>query len=95
VVQDILNREDALYIPLEHATPDQQLVSSLLPMWRQERSRLGSASIPPPPASPRRCPQVLCPAVEAVREEFRVRGFRVVVFVVVFHGQCFVACRGL
>lgn len=72
MVQDILNRVDALYIPLDQATPDQQLVSSLLPMWRQERGRLGSASIPPPPGSPPRSPKPLCPAVEAVREEFRV-----------------------
>lgn len=49
-----------------------QLVSSLVPMWQQERWRLGGSRIPPPPPSPRRRPRPLCPAVEAVREEFRV-----------------------
>lgn len=60
-------------VPLAQASPDLQLVSSLAPMWAQERWRLGGGSIPPPPASPPRSPAPLCPAVEAVREEFRVR----------------------
>jgi hypothetical protein len=67
-----MNREDAITTPLSAATPDMQLVGSLVPMWQQERWRLGGASIPPPPPSPRRCLQPLCPAVEALREDFRV-----------------------
>jgi hypothetical protein len=65
-------RYEAVQVPLEQATPDQQLVGSLVTMWQQERWRLGGSSIPPPPDSPRRHPQTLSPAVEAVRQEFRV-----------------------
>jgi hypothetical protein len=73
-VHAVLNRHEALQVPLAQASPDMQLVNSLEPMWQQERWRLGGSSIPPPPASPPRRPGPLCPAVEAVREEFRVRG---------------------
>lgn len=72
---DVLNRNDALLVPLDAAGPDDQLVSSLAPMWAQERLRLGGGSIPAPPASPRRSVQQLSPAVEAVRQELLVREF--------------------
>lgn len=72
-MHNILNRHEALHVPLDQASPDMQLVSSLVPMWQQERWRLGGGSIPPPPASPPRRPRPLCPAVEAVREEFKVK----------------------
>jgi hypothetical protein len=71
-VHDILNRQEATHVPLQSASPDMQLVASLVPMWQAERWRLGGSSIPPPPASPSRRPRPLCPSVEAVREEFKV-----------------------
>ncbi len=71
-VDDIINRAEAVRVPLEQATPDMQLVDSLVTMWRDERARCGD--VPPPPRSPTRRPKPLCAAVEAVRAEYRVRG---------------------
>ncbi len=57
---------------LEDAGPDRQLLESLLPMWEEERGRCGG-TIPNRPPSPPRTPEVLCPAVQAVRNEYKVR----------------------
>ncbi len=59
-------------VPLEHAAPEQQLVESLAPMWAEERARCGGR-IPSRPPSPPRHPQPLCAAVEATRQDLKVR----------------------
>lgn len=71
-IEDIINRHEAVRVPLDQATPDLQLVDSLVPMWHEERLRIG-ADIPPPPPSPPRTPEPLCPAVESVRAQLQVR----------------------
>jgi hypothetical protein len=40
---------------------------------QEEQMRLGSAEVPLPPPSPPRHPRPLCPSVDAVRQQFRVR----------------------
>ncbi|GIM05748.1 hypothetical protein Vretimale_10223, partial [Volvox reticuliferus] len=70
VVHDIANRREAVRTRLEAATPSQQLLVSLLPMWQEERVR-GGGVLPERPRSPPRSPGPLCPAVEAVRQELR------------------------
>ena len=55
---DVLNRSDALRVPLDRATPDMQLVQSLAPLWAEEKLRAAAAGLPPPrrATSPERAP---------------------------------------
>lgn len=46
------------------------MVESLAPMWAEEATRCGPSGIPDPPPSPPRSPHALCPAVDAVRQQF-------------------------
>ncbi len=46
------------------------MVESLAPMWAEEATRCGASGIPDPPPSPPRSPRPLCPAVDAVRQQF-------------------------
>ncbi len=57
--------------PLADATPSQQLVESLAPMWAEEQTlcEQHGSSMPQPPASPPRHPHDLCLAVEVMREQ--------------------------
>lgn len=59
-------------LPLAAAGPDIRMVESLAPMWEEERQRY-SGSLPEAPPDPPRTPQLLSPAVTAVRLEFQVR----------------------
>ncbi|GLC55951.1 hypothetical protein PLESTB_001048300, partial [Pleodorina starrii] len=70
VVHDIANRREAVRTRLEAASPSQQLLVSLVPMWEEERVR-GGGVLPERPPSPPRTPGPLCSAVEAVRQEYR------------------------
>lgn len=46
-------------------------VESLLPMWVEERARMGGVEPPPPPPDPPRTPAPIGPHVDDVREFFR------------------------
>jgi hypothetical protein len=63
LAKDVLNRSEALCVPLEQATAEMQLVQSLAPLWAEERLRTAAAGLPPPrrATSPERGP----PAAES------------------------------
>lgn len=56
---------------LENASPSEQLIESLIPMWEEERSRC-TGDLPKGPPSPPRTPGPLCQTVEDVRAQFQV-----------------------
>ena len=62
LVEHIQNRLEVKYTPLEKAGEHVQMIPSLAPVWAEERHRRnkdGLGSLPLPPASPHRVPQVL------------------------------------
>jgi hypothetical protein len=69
VVGDILNRKDAVRVPLAKAGRRQRLVESLASIWEEERTRL-CREPPLPPPSPRRHASDVCSAVTAARVDF-------------------------
>ena len=58
LAMDVLNRSDALRVPLDRATPDMQLVQSMAPLWAEEKLRAAAAGLPQPrrATSPERAP---------------------------------------
>ncbi|BBN02455.1 DNA polymerase zeta [Marchantia polymorpha subsp. ruderalis] len=42
-VEDILNRSELLFLPLQQAGPEIKMVQSLTPMWEEERARSGES----------------------------------------------------
>ena len=58
LAMDVLNRSEALRVPLDQATSDMQLVQSLAPLWAEEKLRTAAVGLPPPrrATSPERAP---------------------------------------
>ncbi|GMH43547.1 hypothetical protein BSKO_11469 [Bryopsis sp. KO-2023] len=69
-VEDVLNRLECIRMPLESAGDDERLVESLIPMWDEEKQRLGTDP-PARPPSPERNPVPLCDAIEAIRKDLK------------------------
>ena len=70
LARDVLNRVEALRVPLEEATPDMQLVQSLGPLWAEEKLRAAAAGLLPSRrgSSPERSPTVSeCELVQRAR----------------------------
>ena len=56
---------------LEHVSPEEKVVESLIPMWQEEKLRC-EGNLPEGPPSPPRTPEPLCKTVEDLRAQYQV-----------------------